>query len=1176
MNKAKVLKLFLFLGLFSLSLSSCGSGTSSGESSGTINTSTSSDSHHDDERYQIYILAKNAGYEGTYEEWLESIKGKDGTSFLNGASNPSTEIGNEGDTYINTITWDVFVKSGGQWSKVGNIMGQQGPQGPQGEPGKDGEDGKDGKDGEQGPAGENGKDGQNGYSVLTGEGSPSTELGEDGDSYIDIKTWNYYVKESGIWVLKGNIKGEDAEHIHDSFTVNFYLYTNLENNKPTDIYKIGELEDVEFLSRINRPNENELNIPDRMKIISNQWVIYDDNLSYDGEWSFTNSLVTSNLNLYIKGEHFTYNVVFKNNDGSVLYEIAVKYGEKVIYPYSDPVAENQEEHYSYTFIGWDKSLIITSDTILNAKYKKQYVETAAQYINYDGTLLATVKIKEGEQPVYPYENPTREEDEQLQYDFDSWIKIDETKDTITYQATYQSCTAGLVFDKNIVTSYNGKSKDVFIPSEWNGYKLTEIGENAFYYNDSIEKVTISEGITTIGMYAFSACRSLATINLPDSVTIINASFVGCESLNSIELPNKLEILFYAFPSCTSLTSVVIPDSVSGIGQDSFSYCDELVSLVIPDSVSTVDSNICRSCPKLTIYCEAASKPEKWRADWNSSNNPVIWGYDGTIHQSEEFEYIISANKAIVVGINSNASRIAVPNEIDGYEVSEFNLNAFYSSNAYKNKTLISFDIADEVKAFGKLPDFSEFTDLVSFKIPYGVDSINNCTFYGCTSLTSISIPNSVTSIGRDAFSNCSSLISIIIPNSILSIDQYAFYNCFELIIYCEATSKPHGWDSNWNPSNCEVMWDYNGTIHQSGDFEYLICSNTAIITGIKGDILNINVPATIDGYSVSKFNMNALSKCNAYKNKTLVSFDIPDSVEGIGNLPDFYNFSDLVSFTIPDNICSIADFGFAYCGSLVSIDMSSNITSIGKYAFLSTLIESMYLSNSVTYIGKNAFDYCTRLTIYCEPLLRPNGWDKNWNVFNCSVIWGYDGTIHQSGDFEYVISSNKAIVTSIKGDKLNISIPETIDGYNVSKFNMNALRECNAYKNKTLVSFDIPDSVEGIGNIPSFREFHQLTSFKIPYGIKSIGVSSIIPFYDCTALTSVIIPDSVTAIGQDAFANCTSLNSILIPNSVVTMKTNVFRDCKKLTIYCKATSKPMGWCDTWNPSNCQVIWGYDL
>ena len=102
---------------------------------------------------------------------------------------------------------------------------------------------------------------------------------------------------------------------------------------------------------------------------------------------------------------------------------------------------------------------------------------------------------------------------------------------------------------------------------------------------------------------------------------------------------------------------------------------------------------------------------------------------------------------------------------------------------------------------------SSFTNIT---LPNSVESIGFRAFYECSSLTSIIIPDSVTSIDQGAFENCSSLTSIIIPDSVTSIDRWAFRGCDRLTIYCEEESEPFMWDSDWNYSNCPVVWGYKG------------------------------------------------------------------------------------------------------------------------------------------------------------------------------------------------------------------------------------------------------------------------------------------------------------------------------------------------------------------------------
>ena len=149
------------------------------------------------------------------EQGVQGQPGKDGEN------GQTPHIGADGDWWIGDIDTNI------------PATGDTGATGPQGEPGKDGHtpvitigengnwfiDGVDtgakaqgdkGESGEEGSQGENGKDGS---SLLTGNGKPANDLGKIGDSYIDLESWNYYVKTSDGWVLQGNIKGEDGKDV---------------------------------------------------------------------------------------------------------------------------------------------------------------------------------------------------------------------------------------------------------------------------------------------------------------------------------------------------------------------------------------------------------------------------------------------------------------------------------------------------------------------------------------------------------------------------------------------------------------------------------------------------------------------------------------------------------------------------------------------------------------------------------------------------------------------------------------------------------------------------------------------------------------------------------------------------------------------------------------------------
>ncbi len=102
------------------------------------------------------------------------------------------------------------------------------------------------------------------------------------------------------------------------------------------------------------------------------------------------------------------------------------------------------------------------------------------------------------------------------------------------------------------------------------------------------------------------------------------------------------------------------------------------------------------------------------------------------------------------------------------------------------------------------------SSLTDITIPNGVTKIGEYAFQNCINLTQITIPNNVTSIGNCAFRGCNSLEQITIPNGVTKIGYYAFSDCPNLTIYCQASSQPSGWDTNWNYDNRFVWWGYKG------------------------------------------------------------------------------------------------------------------------------------------------------------------------------------------------------------------------------------------------------------------------------------------------------------------------------------------------------------------------------
>lgn len=167
--------------------------------------------------------------------------------------------------------------------------------------------------------------------------------------------------------------------------------------------------------------------------------------------------------------------------------------------------------------------------------------------------------------------------------------------------------------------------------------------------------------------------------------------------------------------------------------------------------------------------------------------------------------------------NTNNNLLASWNEL--VNVYGLDIEKDYSLEEYKNETSgysvidkFNSDVKLVVGNVSKIGAYSFFlsSPLINVKISNSVTSIGGFAFYSCTSLTSIEIPNSVESIGSSAFSRCSSLTSVKIPSSVINMGYGAFGGNPNLTIYCEAESKPSGWNNSWVDADTTVIWGYKG------------------------------------------------------------------------------------------------------------------------------------------------------------------------------------------------------------------------------------------------------------------------------------------------------------------------------------------------------------------------------
>ena len=511
----------------------------------------------------------------------------------------------------------------------------------------------------------------------------------------------------------------------------------------------------------------------------------------------------------------------------------------------------------------------------------------------------------------------------------------------TYAATYGDLTYEVQNDGTIkITDCDGNASGALtIPSTIGGKKVTSIGYHAFYDGSSLTSITIPEGVTSIDSYAFDDCSSLTSINVSEN----NKNYCSVDGV----LFNKDKTELIQYPIKKEGTSYKIPNSVTSIGDSAFRRCKNLTSITIPEGITSIGYDAFYMCSSLTSINV-------------SENNKNYCSVDGVLFNKDKTELI-------QYPIKKEGTSYKIPNSVTSIGDSVFrcceNLTSITIPNSVTSigqeafwgcSSLISITIPNSVTSIGDSAFFC-CENLTSITIPEGVTSIGRYAFDECSSLTSITIPNSVTSIGDGAFRRCKNLTSITIPNSVTSIGDSAFWGCSSLTnITIPEGITSIGDDAFYMCSSLtSINVSENNKNYCSVDGVLFNKDKTELIQyPIKKEGTSYKIPN-----SVTSIGDRIFRWC-----ENLTSITIPNSVTSIGQ-EAFLGCSSLTSITIPNSVTSIEKWVFAECSSLTSITIPEGVTSIGSYAFYDcSSLTSITIPEGVTSIGNWALSGCSSLT----------------------------------------------------------------------------------------------------------------------------------------------------------------------------------------------------------------------